>query len=555
MTPPRHPEAVFGAIASPRRGGARGPADAIAATALVAAVLLAFWPSLGGGFLWDDDIWIVPAAVTPTQRLIHDDRGLHGIWFTSRAVDPWPLSNSLFWLEWRLWGMHPAGYRMVNLLLHMTGSLLVWRVLWRLRVPGAWLGACLFAIHPVTVASVAWIAELKNCLSLPLYAAAMLAWLRFDDDGDRRWYAVSLATFALALLAKTSTVVLPVVLLLLCWWRRGRIDRRDRAATAPFFLFAIAMGLVTVWMQAPRGVVPDAAGPGPLLARIAAAGWAVWFYLAKALVPLRLAMLYPRWLVDPGNAADWLPLAALLGAATAIGRLDAPWTRPLLLGLGCFIAALAPVLGILPMRFQQFAPVSDHLQYLALPAVTALVAAGLATVSAGRRARPAGRAVAALLVLLLMALTWQRSVVFRSREALWRDSLATNPYSAQAHYNLAETLAEDGRPDEAAPHYRDALRLDPDFAQAHNNLGGLLGPQGRLDDAIAHFAEAVRIRPDYAEAHNNWGVALAVRGDLPEAVAHFEEAVRLDPDHENARRNLRRSREQLQARQSAPTHE
>jgi tetratricopeptide (TPR) repeat protein len=207
------------------------------------------------------------------------------------------------------------------------------------------------------------------------------------------------------------------------------------------------------------------------------------------------------------------------------------------------------------MRFGQFSPVSDHLTYLALPAITALVAAGLATVSADRRTRPVARAVAALLVLILMLLTWRRSVVFRSDEALWRDSLAKSPYSSQAHYNLAETLAEIGRPDEAAAHYRDALRLEPDFAQAHNNLGALLGPQGRLDDAIAHFADAVRIKPDYAEAHNNWGVALAVRGDLSGAVEHFEEAVRLNPDHENARLNLRRSQEQVQSRQSAPTND
>jgi Tfp pilus assembly protein PilF len=250
-----------------------------------------------------------------------------------------------------------------------------------------------------------------------------------------------------------------------------------------------------------------------------------------------------------------MPLVILAGAAAAIQQFGLGWRRPLFLALGCFVATLTPVLGIIPMRFGQFSPVSDHLQYLALPAVTALVAAGLATVSADRRTRPVARAVAALLVLILMLLTWHRSFVFRSDEALWRDSLAKSPYSSRAHYNLAETLAEVGRTDEAAAHYRDALRLEPDFAQAHNNLGALLGPQGRLDDAIAHFADAVRIKPDYAEAHNNWGVALAVRGDLSGAVEHFEEAVRLNPDHENARLNLRRSQEQVQSRQSAPTND
>jgi tetratricopeptide (TPR) repeat protein len=553
MTRQRPARTVAGPTPATAGDASRWPTEAAGAILIVAAVLLAFWPSLDGGYLWDDDIWIASVATTPTQRLIHDDRGLYGIWFTTQAADYWPLSNSLFWLEWRLWGMIPTGYRAVNLLLHASGSLLVWRVLRRLQIPGAWLGACLFAIHPVTVASVAWIAELKNCLSLPLYAAALLAWLRFDEEGDRRWYAASLAAFALALLAKTSTVALPLVLLLACWWRRGRIDRRDLVRAAPFLLLALAMGLMTIGMQAPRGAVPETAGPEPLLARIAASGCVVLFYLTKALVPVRLAMIYPQWTVDPTTLRAWMPLVILAGTAAAIQQFVPRWRRALFLALGCFSATLAPVLGIIPMRFGHFSPLSDHLQYLAIPAITALVAAGLATLSAGRRTRPVARAVAALLLVLLMLLTWHRSFVFRSDEALWRDSLAKNPYSAQAHYNLAEILAEIGRPDEAAAHYRDALRLEPGFAQAHNNLGALLGRQGHLDDAIAHFAEAVRIEPDYAEAHNNWGVALAVRGDLSEAVAHFEQAVRLNPDHENARLNLRRSQEQVQSRQSAPT--
>jgi Tfp pilus assembly protein PilF len=551
MTRQRPARTVAGPTPATAGDASRWPTEAAGAILIVAAVLLAFWPSLDGGYLWDDDIWIASVATTPTQRLIHDDRGLYGIWFTTQAADYWPLSNSLFWLEWRLWGMIPTGYRAVNLLLHASGSLLVWRVLRRLQIPGAWLGACLFAIHPVTVASVAWIAELKNCLSLPLYAAALLAWLRFDEEGDRRWYAASLAAFALALLAKTSTVALPLVLLLVCWWRRGRIDRRDLLRAAPFLLLALAMGLVTIEMQALRGIVVETAEPEPLLARIAASGWGALFYLTKALVPVRLAMLYPQWTVDPTTLRAWMPLLILASASAATHWLALRWRRPVFLALECFSAGLTPVLGIIPMRFGHFSPVSDHLQYLALPAITALVAAGLATLSANRPTRHLAQGVAALLVLILMLLTWHRSSVFRSDEALWRDSLAKNPYSAQAHYNLAETIAEIGRADEAAAHYRDALRLEPDFAQAHNNLGALLGPQGRLDDAIVHFADAVRIKPDYAEAHNNWGVALAVRGDLQGAVEHFAQAARLNPDHENARLNLRRSQEQLLDRERA----
>ncbi|MFM7207775.1 MAG: tetratricopeptide repeat protein [Planctomycetaceae bacterium] len=547
---------------------------------IVAAVLLAYWPSLHGGFLWDDENWITAVPTTPTHRLIHDDGGLRGIWLTQQTQDYWPLSNSMFWLEWRLWGMNPRGYRVVNLLLHATGAVLVWRVLRRLAVPWSWLGAVLFAVHPVTVASVAWIAELKNCLSLPLVAGAAAWWLRFDVGGSRAWYAASLLLFLLALTAKTSTVVLPILLLVFAWWQRGRIDRRDLLRTAPFFLLALAMGVVTLLRQSSAGGVPGDAAPEGVLSRIAASGWVAWFYLAKALAPVRLAMIYPRWVVDPATVTAWLPLAAWLGVAGGIHRLDPRWSRPLALGLGCYLVTLGPVLGILPMWFRRYSLVSDHLQYLALPAITALVAAGLHVVTARRRTIALG--LAAALVLACGTLTWRRCDAFTSTVRLMEDSLATNPASWTAHTNLAAALAAAGRPQEALAHYEAALRLRPTSFEAHNNLATLLLQFGRPGDAIAHYQEAVRINPDVpgiqfnlgvalgmlgraeeaavhfgevlrltpdsAEAHNNLGHIRAFQGELPEAIRHFEEALRLNPAHEKARDNLRRAHDALRAR-------
>lgn len=547
-----------------------------------AAVLLAFWPSLSGGFLWDDENWIAASPTLPMHHLIHDDGGLAGIWFTTKAEDYWPLSNSMFWLEWRLWGMNPFGYRAVNLFLHALGAVLVWRVLRELRAPGAWLGGLLFAVHPVTVASVAWIAELKNCLSLPLAAAALLFWLWFDQSGRTRWYAAALAAFLLALTAKTSTVSLPVVMLAFCWWRRGRIDRRDLVRTAPFFLLSLAMGAVTVWRQSPPDVLPGEPVPEGLLSRVAASGWVVWFYLSKALVPLKLAMLYPRWSVDPTTPAAWLPLAALAGSAVIIWRLGPRWNRPLGLALGCYVVTLGPVLGIIPMWFRRYSLVSDHLQYLALPAITALVAAGLAAFAKTDRLRAVAAAIGVVLVATLMALTWQRSAVFRSTVALMQDSLATNPDSWTAHTNLGAALANLGRPQEAAAHYGEALRLRPTSAEAHNNLGNTLfqlgrpqeaiphyleslrlkpgvagvhsnlgialGMTGHAAEAVSHFQEVVRLMPESAEAHNNLGQALSLQGLFAEAVVHYEQALRLNPDNQTARDNLLRAREELRRR-------
>jgi len=561
-----------------------GPAGGLL---IALAVLLAFWPSLRGGFLWDDDTWIAATPTTPTHRLIHDDGGLVGIWLTHQTQDYWRLSNSMFWLEWRLWGLHPTGYRIVNLLLHAVGSLLVWRVGRELGVPWAWLGALLFAVHPVTVASVAWIAELKNCLSLPLAALALVCWLRFDATRRPAWYAASLATFLLALAAKTSTVVLPVMLLACCWWRRGRIDRQDVARAVPFFLIAFAMGLVTLWRQTSGGAVPGDAAADSLLSRIAASGWVAWFYLWKAVVPVRLAMLYPRWTVDPATVTAWLPLAAVAVAAAVVQRLDARWRRPLAMGLGCYLVALGPVLGIIPMWFRRYALVSDHLQYLALPAITMLAAAGLRTAATVSAWRPFATGTAAVLVLGCMALTWERSAAFTSTVSLMQDSLATNPDSWTARTNLGAALGALGRPQEAIPHYEEAIRLRPTSFQAHNNLAAILFQLGRPREAIPHYREALRINPDVAEIHSNLGVALAlvgstaeaadqfrevvrlaptmgeahnnlgymlaIEGRHAEAITHFEEALRLNPANARARDNLRRSREELQRQQDAGT--
>lgn len=576
----RHETLRPGRAAAPTAGGVRGPwIDWGGGLLIVAMILVAYWPSLRGGFLWDDDNWIAARPTTPTHRLIHDDGGLSGIWLTNQTQDYWPLSNSLFWLQWRLWGEHPLGYRVVNILLHALGSILAWRVVRRLHAPGAWLGAVLFAVHPVAVGSVAWIAELKNCLSLPLYATSLLCWLRFDTGGRRTWYAASLLTFLLALTAKTSTVVLPIMLLGFAWWRRGRIERRDLLRTAPFFLLAFALGMATLLRQASGGGLPGDAAPDSLLSRLAASGWVAWFYLAKALVPVRLAMLYPRWTVDPATATAWLPLAAWVGAAAGLRRLDPRWQRPLAFGLGCYLVTLGPVLGIIPMWFRRYALAADHLQYLALPAITALVAAGLQRWAAMSRWRPVATGSAVTLIAIFMALTWQRSGVFTSTAALMQDSLAKNPASWTAHAslgaelgklgrpldaiphyeaalrlrptafetrsNLATVLLQLGRAEEAAGHYREALRINPDVPEIHANLAMALGMLGRPQDAAGHLREVLRLTPDSADAHNNLGYVLAFEGRLDEAVAEYEEALRLNPAHPKARENLEEARARL----------
>ncbi|MCY2930175.1 MAG: tetratricopeptide repeat protein [Planctomycetota bacterium] len=483
---------------------------------IVVAVIAAYSPAVHGEYLWDDSNYVCLSPATPVGQLIHARNGLKGIWLSRRAQDYWPLTNSAFWVQWRLWGMDPAGYHLANILLHALGAVMVWRVLERLKVPWAWLGAALFAIHPVAVASVAWISELKNCLSLPLYAAAVLAWLHFEDSRRRGWYVLALGAFGLALAGKTSGVMLPLVLLGLAWWRRGRVAWADLLRAAPFFLLSAVMGLATLWFQHADAAAQTAGMSTSPASRLAASGWVAWFYLYKALLPVGLAMIYPRWEVEASSPWAWGPLAALAGACAVAWGYRKGWGRPVVAALGYSLIMLAPVLGLANMSFHRHSLVSDHFAYLALPGMTALAAGVLGTLARRVGWRPVAAGAGAVLLAGLAALSWQRAGVFATNEALWRDCLAKNPRAVGAHNALGIILSDQGKFDEAIEHYRQAVRIQPDWAEVHNNWGLALRSLKHFKEAAAHYQEAVRIYPHYAAAQSNWGDAMADMDDLEE---------------------------------------
>ncbi len=246
-----------------------------------------------GGFIWDDDDYVQD---NPTLRSL---AGLGQIWFQPGATRQYyPLVHTTYWLEYRLWGLDPTGYHVVNVILHALSAVVVWRILSRLQVPGAWAAAALFALHPVHVESVAWITERKNALSGAFYLSAAWAYLRYEAARRPRWYGAALVLFAAALLSKTVTCTLPAALLLVLWWKGQTPMRRPAVALGPFFVLAVAMSAVTVWME--RHSV-GAWGPEwdlSLVERGLIAGRALWFYAAKLLVPLDLAFIYLRWAID-----------------------------------------------------------------------------------------------------------------------------------------------------------------------------------------------------------------------------------------------------------------
>jgi tetratricopeptide (TPR) repeat protein len=533
-------------------------------------VLAAYLPALEAGFVWDDNDYVFD---NPTLRA---PGGLVRIWLDPRASPQYyPLVFTSFWLEARLWGMSPAGYHFTNVVLHGLSAVLFWQVLTRLGVPGAWLAAALFALHPVQVESVAWVSERKNILSGLLYWAALLAYLRFAGVPEARpgrggWYAAALVLFLGALLSKTVTCTLPAVLALLLWWQRGRLTRRDLACLAPLFLLGAGMGLATAFLEIHQ---VGAAGTEYALGRaerLLIAGRAVWFYLGKLALPVNLTFIYSRWQIDPGDPRQWLfPAAAAALAVVLWWARDRLGRGPLVAYL-CFVGTLFPALGFFDVYPFRYSFVADHFQYLASAAPLAALAAGAAL--AARRAPPAaGRLLAGALLLTLGTLTWSRAHVYRDSLTLFQDTAARNPGCWMAWNNLGNLSLARKEFRRAEEQYRECVALKPDHYRARRGLAEALVGERRLDEARAQLrlaeqtlrsqggvaqeyldlggvwewtgddAEAERlyrlaleVSPDSPTAHFRLGNVLAKRSRFEEAIPHLRATARASPDNAEA---------------------
>jgi len=528
----------------------------------VLVTVLAYLPALRGGFIWDDDQYVIgnPLVVSPG--------GLPRIWLEPLASPQYyPLTLTSFWLEYRLFGGHPGGYHSNNVLLHAASALLLGAALRRLRVRGAWLAAALFALHPVQVESVAWITERKNVLSGFFYLLAFHSWLRFappeeDGGGGDRFWVLSFSLFLCALLGKSVTGTFPAAMLLLAWWKRGRIRGRDVVPLLPFFAAAAAMGSVTAWIEKHR---VGAWGPEwdlSFLERLLVAGRAPWFYLGKLIWPHPLLFIYPRWSVNAADFTQWLYPAATVLVCLALWAARKRLGRGPLAAVLFFIGTLFPALSFVNVFPMLYSFVADHFQYLASIGPIACVAALAARAfeaSPGRRRRAPLLGAVGVVLLALAAATWSQARTFFDSETLWRTTLARNPGAWMAHTNLASLLHVSAggisdpeerarRLEEAERHYRAALDLKPESLPARIQLGKLYEGRGETARAEAEYRAAIGV-PDrfppgsrgHARAADPWyvyGRFLAERGEAPEAIACYRRALEIVPESEMVRTDL-----------------
>lgn len=550
---------------------------------IVVMTVLAYLPVFLGefGFVFDDMLYITK---DPRMKSLV---GLGEIWTQITGAEYhyqyhqyYPMTVSAFWLQYWIWQDSSYGYHVVNVLLHAVNAVLLWRVLYRVRVPGSWIAAAIFAVHPVHVQSVAWITELKNVLSTLFYLSSALFLLRFLNPvdsclrgdvqvKDRRWvwYVLAFTLFIFALLSKTATALLPVAMLLILWWKQDRWKQWGRylAALAPMLAVGLAFLLTTIYLESHYTSIRTNSNEMDLIDQFLVVGRALWFYAGKLIWPSPLTMIYPRWQI---NALDWwqwfYPITAV-GTVAAIWALRHRNGKGSCVAVAYFVLAVAPV-SFVKVGFTQHSYVADHWQYWSSMGLFVLGAAGCGTVLLRRMGvvQWAGRVAIAILLVALMGLTWQRTLAFENEETLWTDTLKYNPDSWQAHNSLGNVFKSQGRYNKAEHHYREALRIRPtmvgtifnlgnlyvakdeldraigyynqalecvpNYVGPHINLGNVLLAQDKIDEAIDHFQVAIDITKGNALAHHNMGHALRRKGQLQDAVRHLEQALSIQPD-------------------------
>jgi tetratricopeptide (TPR) repeat protein len=521
---------------------------------LVAAAIIAYQPVWYAGFIWDDIEYV-------THNLtLHSLDGLRQIWFVPGAtVQYYPLTFTTFWVEYHLWGLNPLGYHLVNVLLHAGNAVLLWVVLRRLGVRGAWLAAGVFALHPVCVESVAWVTERKNTLSGLFYLGSMLAALKFwlpietasefslvkhENEsragfGSWKCYWLAFTLYACALCSKTATLPLPATILLLVWWKRGKVVWRDIYPLGLFLAIGVGMGLITMHIEPP----PDAAGNEQglsLLQCCLLAGRDVWFYLGKLFWPHQLIAVYPRWIIRTSEWRAYVPVLTLVTGLSMLWWKRNRWGRAPLVAFLYFVTLLFLVLGFFDVSYFHYSFVADHFQYLASLGPVALAAAGIMTAFKFLRKKSLllKPAFCGALLITLGALTWRQTQMYASDETLWRTTIDLNPASWSAHYNLGHVLLRRGRTDDAITSFQKALAIQPDFAEAYNDLGNALLQKRQVDEAIVQFNKALTIQPGRAATYNNLGNALLQKRQVDEAIVQFNKALTIQPDFADACNDL-----------------
>jgi protein O-mannosyl-transferase len=505
------------------------------AIAIVAGCFTAYIPAIESGYIWDDDKYVT------ANPLLSAPDGLYRIWFSTDSPSQYfPLTYTTFRAEYQLWGLNPAGYHAVNVVIHSINALLLWLVLKRLSIQWAWFAAAAFALHPVQVESVAWITERKNVLMLFFSLLSVLCWVEFifgSKSGRKAilLYAGSLLFCALALFSKATACTLPAALVLVLWLKRSPVTVKRWLQIVPYIAMAIGIGLLVMWWEKHHqcmGVVNLGLSSTE---KTLIAGRALWFYLWKLVWPINLTFSYPRWSIDETDIWQyaWPAASALVLVSAWIWRKQLG--RGVVTAILFFPAMLFPMLGFFSLYTFVYTFVADHYQYMASIGPIAIATGVISTAyrRSGEKAKFVIVSAASILLITLGTLTWQQCGAYKNSYTLWADTLKKNPDSWLAHGQIAHPLYSQGKFDEALSHINRVLELAADVKQmdpmaytnAYHNKGLILANKGEWKNASEQFKMELEVNKNSVLVHYLLANTLVKQGKIEEAKLHYQEGL------------------------------
>ena len=502
--------------------------NALPLSAFLAAIFIFYFPALSGEFVWDDSIFA-------KEKTIHAWSGLWSIWFAPSEImnegHYWPITYTTFWLEHKLFGLNPLGYHIVNCILYFINIVLIWRLLLRLEVPGAWAISMIFAVHPLHVESVAWLIERKSLLSALFYLGAVHVWLRFRESPRLKTYALALSLYVLALLSKSIAVTLPATLLVLLWWKQERVTAHDIMRLLPFFIVGFVITLGDYLFYASREEQLSFAYS--FVERALIAAQALWFYVGKLLWPADLMVIYPHWDVSAKNPIAWLFVVAIVGMLILLWSCRHRIGKGTLAGIAFFVITLSPAFGFVDHKYMAFSFVADRYQYLAGLGLIAVLVGGAVRAMQPyiTTVRPAVMGAFAILVIGLGTLTWSQAAIYQNGITFFNHVVAHNPTARAAYHNLSSELFQAGRTEEAYEANLKAIELRPNNSAAHSNFATVLILMKRYDEAMESLKRALELNPHNEAAWQNYGSLLLKQQRYEEAYAANLKAIELRPNN------------------------
>lgn len=513
--------------------------------AILGLIFLCFSPALQGSFVLDDDVYV------PKESLL-DVQGLKSYWLDYRITKHkyYPLLHTLFWIETKLFGPQAFVYHLTNILIHTLNAFLIWRILTLFKIRYAWWMALFFALHPVQVESVAWIAQRKNLLSLFFYLLSMLSFFRFYQMSEdptngisrqnygllpslsKLWfYGLSIFFFLCSLLCKPGFVVLPAALLLLIWWKKNHLELRDFLGLLPHFIICTGFILSTIYLEKTHVGASGSAWAYSFLERILIAGRALWFYAGKLFWPVELCFIYPKWSIDLTDPIAYLYPVGFMVTVVLLWWKRPQWGNGPLVAVLFFTLHLLPVLGLIDFYLMRYTFVADH--YLYFSSLGLLVGVISFVMHYGPwRNRMVAVPWAILVIIPMGLLTYRQCQLYKNETVFYQDIIQKNPSCWLAYINLGNVYARQGKIEDAISLFHQALFYNPDYAHAYYNLGTIFAVQkGKSQNAIAAFQKAIALDPHFAVAFHDLGKIYAREGLWTKAREAYQKALAADQDN------------------------